>query len=214
MHHLMEMILSGEFKPGDKIHSERELIQIFNISRPVLRESLRALAAMGIIEVRHGDGMYVTTLEPDILLKPFDFLLRRNNDNITAVFEARKILEVGIIGLSAKNIDDETVMKLMDCLKKDEHYINDEKKFMENDSVFHAIIASSSKNKILCLLMQVFECLIDQSRSITNQSEEVRKQTFEHHKKIVKALKNRDVAASQSAMLEHLNNLEEHLIRE
>ena len=212
MQHMMDMVLNGDFAPGDRFHSEKELTQMFNISRPVLRESLSAMETIGIIDVRHGDGMYVTTLEPDVLLKPFSFLLRCNQVNVHVLFEARKILETGIIGLAANNIDEESMLRLKECIRRDEDCICDVEKFMENDNIFHMIIATASGNEILSLLMQAIGSLISQSRSITSQSEAVRIQASEHHKKIVQALEQRDATMAQAVMLEHLTYVYEQNI--
>src|SRR5499426_4787667 len=90
-------------RPGDRLPSERELIDILDISRPSLREALRALSMLGVIESRHGGGAFVTDLEARTLLAPLDFFLSLSESNLADVFESRRIIEIEIVRKAALN---------------------------------------------------------------------------------------------------------------
>ena len=87
----------GMLRAGDRLPSERELIDIFGISRPSLREALRALSILGVVDSRHGGGAFVTDLEARTLLAPLDFFLSLSETNLADAFEARRIVEIEIV---------------------------------------------------------------------------------------------------------------------
>src|ERR1700748_2611670 len=83
---ILGLVQSGMLRPGDRLPSERALIDIFAISPPSLREALRALPSLGVIESRHGGGAFVTYLEPRSLLAPLDFFLSLSEANLNDVY--------------------------------------------------------------------------------------------------------------------------------
>ncbi|MEZ4768608.1 MAG: GntR family transcriptional regulator [Caldilineales bacterium] len=99
---LLTLIQEKQLKPGDKLPPERELAATMQVSRPSLREALRALALMNVLEIRQGDGAYVTSLEPDLLVEHLDFVISLDDSTIHHLFEVRRILETGIAQLAAQ----------------------------------------------------------------------------------------------------------------
>src|SRR6185295_17279969 len=93
---ILELVRTGNLRPGNRLPPERELIEIFRISRPSLREALRALSILGVIESRHGGGAFVTDLEAQTLLAPLDFFLSLSKSNLDEAFESRRVIEVEI----------------------------------------------------------------------------------------------------------------------
>ena len=92
-------------RAGDRLPSERELIDILDISRPSLREALRALSMLGVVDTRHGGGAYVTDLEARTLLAPLDFFLSLSEANLADAFESRRIVELEIVRKAATEGD-------------------------------------------------------------------------------------------------------------
>ena len=109
---LLLMIREKQLSPGEKLPPERELAAMLNVSRPSLREALRALAIMNVIEMRQGDGTYITSLEPELLVEHLDFVLSLDDSTFLQLFEARKIVEVGIASLAAQRITDRQIQEL------------------------------------------------------------------------------------------------------
>ena len=99
---ILDLIRTGMLRAGDRLPSERELIEILDISRPSLREALRALSMLGVIESRHGGGAFVTDLEARTLLAPLDFFLSLSPTNLADAFESRRIVEVEIARKAAR----------------------------------------------------------------------------------------------------------------
>src|SRR5262249_58249756 len=110
-----EMILSGELQPGAKLPRENELAGRLRMSRSSLREAVRALAALNVIEVRQGDGAYVTSLTPDVLLEVIGFGIDLVTDpSLLEVFEVRRFLETAATTAAARSITEEGLAQLPD----------------------------------------------------------------------------------------------------
>src|SRR5688572_6230799 len=115
---ILQMIKDRQLRPGDKLPAERELAAMMNVGRPALREALRALAMMNVIEIRQGAGAYVTELETAQLVQHLDFVFSLHDTAILDLFDARKIVEVGMIELAAQRISDDEIAQLQECLQR------------------------------------------------------------------------------------------------
>ena len=210
---LLSLVREKRLQPGDKLPPERELAAMMNVSRPSLREALRALAIMNVIEIRQGDGTYVTSLEPDLLVEHLDFVFSLDDSTFLELFEARKILEVGIVALAAQRITDAQIAELEDKLTKATASVEDYRAFLEADAELHATITQAAQNPILARLMASISRLGLASRARTGALPSVREQSSRDHQAIVAALKARDPEAAREAMLQHLHHVEQALTR-
>ena len=210
---LLTMIKEGELQPGAKLPSERELTEMMQISRPSLREALRALAIMNVIEIRQGDGTYVTSLEPELLVEHLDFIFSLNDSSIIELFETRKIVEVGLAAMAAQRISDEEIAKLEECLTRSIKNVNDPAAFLEADVQLHETIVQAAGNTFLKRFMASIYHLGHASRSRTVEIPGVVAQVVKDHQAIVAALKARNPAQARQAMLQHLNNVETSLLK-
>jgi GntR family transcriptional repressor for pyruvate dehydrogenase complex len=208
---LLDLIKERELRPGDKLPPERELAAMMDVSRPSLREALRALSIMNIIEIRQGDGTYVTSLEPELLVEHLDFVFALDDSTFVQLFEARKILEVGIVALAAQRITAEQIAELEACLARSVENTDDPQAFLETDLELHNLITRAANNPILSRMMASISQLGLASRSRTTAIPGVVQKTVDDHRAIVAALKARDANAARQAMLDHLNNVEARL---
>ena len=208
---LLSMIREKQLKPGYRLPPERELSTLMGVSRPSLREALRALSIMGIIENRQGSGTYVKALEPARVVENLEFILSLDDSTFIELFEARKIIEVGLANMAAQNISESELSILEGIVEEMEGCINDETRFLNADLELHHLIASTAKNQILSILIQAVEKLNIYSRRRTVAMPEVRKQTLRDHREIIKALKARDPDAAGNAMRHHLDSVEQEL---
>lgn len=209
---VLTLIREGELSPGSKLPPERELAEMMQVSRPSLREALRALSIMNIIEIRQGDGTYVSSLEPDLLVEHLDFVFSVNDSTIIEVFEARRIVEVGLTAMAAQRITDEEIDKLERCLQRSTETVEDPPAFMVADIKFHELIVETARNVFLKRFMTSIYHLSRASRMRTVQIPGIREQAMHDHKEIVQALKARDPEQARQAMLRHLNNIEAKLL--
>jgi GntR family transcriptional repressor for pyruvate dehydrogenase complex len=181
------------------------------VSRPSLREALQALAIMNIIEMRQGDGTYVTSLEPELLVEPLDFVFSLNDSTLLELFEARKIVEVGIVALAAQRITAAEIQELETCLEKSLKASDNPRAFLEADLELHKRIVTAAQNPLLGRFMDSISQLGLVSRSRTTEIPGLIKQSAADHQAIVAALKAHDPEAARQAMLRHLDNVERKL---
>lgn len=208
---LLSLIEERELQPGDKLPPERELASVMGVSRPPLREALRALSMMNVLEIRQGDGTYVTSLEPSLLVEHLDFVFSLDDSTFLELLQARKILEVGIVGIAVQQITDEEIAGLEACLQKCIEGLEDHQAFLRADLELHEKIADAARNPILNRFMVATGRLGLASRRRTVEIPGVPEQALEDHRAIVRALKMRDAEAAQRAMLQHLDKLEQQL---
>ncbi len=209
---LLTMIKDKQLLPGEKLPPERELAAMLQVSRPSLREALRALAIMNIIEIRQGDGTYVTSLEPDLLVQHLDFVVTLDDATILQLFEARKIVEVGVAALAARHITPEHASELETILEKSKDSLNDPQAFLEVDLELHERITEAAGNPFIKRFLTSLSRLGLASRSRTVEIPGVRELTVQDHHAIVKAINDGDEEAAADAMLTHLDNVEKRLI--
>lgn len=208
---ILDMIREKQLKPNDKLPSERALAESMNVGRPVLREALRALALMNVIEIRHGAGAYVTDLDPARMVQNLDFVFSLDDSTILELFDARQIVEVGLIELTVARITAEEVAKLEEHLAKSIEVSHDPALFAEMDVQLHQMIAEYAHNPILHRLMSSIHQLGIASRRRTVHIPAVIQQSISDHRAIVQALKAHDVSAAREAMSNHLKNVKKEL---
>ncbi len=208
---ILQMIKDRELRPGDKLPPERDLSVMMNVGRPALREALRALSLMNIIEIRQGTGAYVTQLDTAQLVQHLDFVFSLNDAAIMDLFDARKIVEAGIAELAARHITDEDIALLEACLQKSVDSAYDPELFLHADLQLHTMIATIARNPILLRFIESIHQLGLASRRRTGRLGGVTEQSMSDHHHIVEALKVRDPQAAREAMLAHLGNVETKL---
>jgi GntR family transcriptional regulator, transcriptional repressor for pyruvate dehydrogenase complex len=211
---LLDLIQQRHLGPGDRLPAERELAASMGVSRSSLREALRALTVLGVTEMRHGTGTYVSSLEPELLVRPLTFVLSLSEHASDQLFEARKVVEPAMAALAAERIDDGTLDLLEACVDRARAAIGDAEAFMATDIELHEAIRVAAENAILGRFMESIRALGLASRLRTGSSRAVQEQTVEDHKAIVAALRARDPEAASAAMLHHLDNVERNARKE
>lgn len=208
---ILQMIRDKHLNPGDKLPPERELAAMMMVSRPALREALRGLSMMNIIEIRQGAGAYVTMLEPAQLVEHLNFVFALDDSTLLQLFDARKIVEVGLIELAAQRITDEDIARLEQSVALSAQSTNDPETFLQADLDLHMQIAQIARNPILARFMESIHQLGIASRRRTARLDGMTERTVADHRRIVAALKARNGAGARQAMLDHLANVEKKL---
>jgi GntR family transcriptional repressor for pyruvate dehydrogenase complex len=204
---IKEMVSNEVLQKGDKLPSERSMAEKLQVSRTSVREALKELEIMGLIESRHGEGNFIKSNFEDILLEPFSTLFLIKESSAKEILELRSVIEKGTVALAAERIDDEQLKEIKDILDTAE-VSNDEDELAELDVLLHYKIAQASKNFLLQSILNAVSSLIEAS------IKDIRKNILigERHKDIIKkqhnnlylALKNHDVETAEKAMIEHL----------
>ena len=205
---ILDLVRTGMLRSGDRLPSERELIDILNISRPSLREAIRALSTLGVVETRHGGGAYVTDLKARTLLAPLDFFLSLSQSNLADVFESRGIVEIEIVRKAAVNATAADIETLDGMLVAHEKVLADPVGFRILDARFHAQLSEMAGNSVLeRIAYGLYNMGLDIRRRATENLALIRRSLGEHTA-IVRAIESRDSAAAAAAMAVHLDHIE------
>ena len=206
---ILELVRTGNLRPGDRLPPERELIEIFRISRPSLRESLRALAVLGVVEPRHGGGAYVTDLEARTLLAPLDFFLSLSQSNLEDAFECRRIVEVEIVRKAAGNAVPRDVAELESMIAAHATVSNDPVGFRILDSRFHEKLSVVAGNAVLQRVAYgLYNLGLDIRRRATEEPGLIAQSTRDHTR-IVEAIALGAPNDAAEAMRVHLKHIED-----
>lgn len=207
-------ITRGELKDGDSLGSQDELARQMEVSRPTLREGLKRMELMGLIETKHGRGTFVKTINPHDFMNPLASFLVFDQQSALELLEARLIIEGAVASLSAKNATVQDTMeigqKLIDMKVAAEK--DNIKDFITSDVQFHLLVAQSSKNRILIktvnILSDLLHQLVDRVFELqSNQLPATLKQTIQFHEQILAAIQNHDAAGAQRKMKAHLSDV-------
>jgi GntR family transcriptional regulator, transcriptional repressor for pyruvate dehydrogenase complex len=207
------LIVSGELKPGDTLPPERELATMLGISRPTLREAIRVLSALNVVEPRHGGGTYITSLDPRQLAQPINFLLQVDRMAFRHLLEVRQVLEVGAARLAAPRITDDELVALRELTEQADRVVGRPAQFLQLDFEIHTAIIEATGNPIYISLYQSIADLSLESRKRTARSPETRRAAHAGHLAIVAALSTRDGNAAAAAMHDHLDVIQDALER-
>ena len=204
---LLALVQSGNLKPGQQLPPERELAATLGVSRPSLREALRALSLLGVLRIRQGGGVYVSSLDPESLLAPLHFFISLNARNVEDLFEARLVIESEITRIAAEKISPENLAILKECVEFESNELDDEDKFIGSDVKFHKVLFESVDNSFLQQFATSLHILGKASREITGHIPGVVEQSLDDHKRILQAIEAGDGDAAAAAMRQHLNNV-------
>lgn len=204
---VLELIKNGQLGAGEKLPSERSLAVILDVSRPTIREALRALSIMGVLQIRHGGGVFVSSLDASELLNPMDFFVSLNAKNMTALFDARVEYEPMIVVLAAPRLSTLDLQILQDLVDAQDASKDDAELFHDTDVEFHKIILEASGNIFLSRVGKTFQVLSDQARRELQKKADIRYQSIADHIVILNALQTRDGEAASVAMRAHIINV-------
>jgi GntR family transcriptional regulator, transcriptional repressor for pyruvate dehydrogenase complex len=206
------MIVSGELRPGDRLPKEADLAAQLGLSRNSLREAVRALSLVRILDVRQGDGTYVTSLEPKALLDGLSFIVDLHHDaTVLEFFEVRRILEPAATALAAQQIGLETVDSLRDHLGRvtGESSVED---LVENDLEFHRRIAEAAGNSVLYSLVDTLCGPTIRARVWRGLTQEgALRRTLDEHHAILDALAARQADVARALATVHIAGVEQWL---
>lgn len=209
INNIKQMILDGQLAPFQRLPSENDLAEALGVSRPTVREAVRGLMTLNIVESRHGDGTYVTSLDPMLLAAPIDFLLRVDEGGLAALTDARIVLESSIAELAATRVTPEGVSKLESLIALYAECIDDVPRTIELDLAFHQELAVVANSPILSSLVATLAALGRRSRTQTAHNAQIRAAAYSEHAAITKAVATGDAAAARAAMVSHLSHVQE-----
>jgi DNA-binding FadR family transcriptional regulator len=206
------LILSRGLRSGDPLPTETELVEALGVSRNSIREALKALQALDIVEIRHGYGTYVGRLSLDPLADGLTFRalhdIGRDLRSMEEILEVREALEAALIRRVAATVPDEDLAALDEVTKRMAERAKSGDTFAEEDREFHEILYRSLNNALVTQLLRAFWDVFHRVNHRLGVTDPNPAQTVRRHRAIVTALRKRDVARAEHAMVEHFRNLD------
>ncbi|SEB76153.1 transcriptional regulator, GntR family [Paramicrobacterium humi] len=209
---IKEMIISGELGPGDRLPPEKELSERLGLSRSSMREAVKALEVIRVLDVRRGDGTYVTSLEPRLLLEAMTFVVDlHDDDSILELFQVRRILEPAATALAAHHISAEQIADLHEQIDAvDESTAVED--LVNHDIGFHGAIVEAAGNGYLATLIESLSSHTVRARIWRGLTQEhAVSRTLAEHKAIVGALERGDAELAHALTIVHISGVEEWL---
>jgi GntR family transcriptional repressor for pyruvate dehydrogenase complex len=213
---IKSMITGGTLKAGSRLPVEKDLAVSLGVSRGSLREGVRALCMMGVLETRQGDGTYVTSLEPSLLLAPMGFLVDLQGEaNAFHLQAVRRVLETETAGRAALFMSDAALEEADGILASVEEILTsassaDVRNFIDADIAFHRVIAHESKNPALEALVDALASRTVRGRIWRALNEEgALRATHAEHRAILRALREHDPDSARLRMGTHLLAVED-----
>ncbi|MBT2500529.1 FadR family transcriptional regulator [Agromyces sp. ISL-38] len=209
---IKEMILAGELSPGDRLPPEKELSERLGLSRSSLREAVKALEVIRVLDVRRGDGTYVTSLEPRLLLEAMSFVVDLHDDqSVLEIFAVRRILEPAASALAARNADADDLARLREVIDGVDH-ATDVEGLVAHDLEFHRGIADATGNSYLAGLIDSLSSHTVRARiwrGITQEDAVGR--TLQEHHAILEAIEAGDGELASALTVAHVSGVEQWL---
>lgn len=202
--HVRALIEGGALGPGDRLPPERELAVQVGVSRPSVRAGLRALAAMGVVQSRHGAGTFIRGGPPTLGSEPLSFLAALHGFSRDEMFEARRVLEVGVAGLAAERATGDQLATISEEITGMYASMDDPQAFLVHDIRFHRAVAAASGNPILASLVEMVSAIFYEQRRKTAAHGRDLKEAADLHRTLYNALRQRDPDRARRVMDDHL----------
>lgn len=201
-------ILAGEFAPGDKLPPERELAELFGVSRPSVREALNALASSGLVMSYQGGGTVVMSLVEASSPNPLSELIRVQQDRALDVIEVRKCMESWTAWYAAERALPDDIRRMEEIVAGMKNNLELQQPSEDLDANLHIIIARATHNVVWLHLMQsLFDAMKEFQQTVWRAvylSHEDHQLLFEHHDAIVQAIRAKNPQDARDAMIHHL----------
>ena len=204
---LLGFVAAGQLQAGDRLPSERKLAERFAVSRPTVREAMRALSVLGVLEIRHGGGAFVSKLNATDLLGPLNFFLSLSDASVDNLYDARRLIEGEICALAATRASPDDLAFLEDLISRQEGVKGDADEYLRLDSQFHERLGEISGNPFLSRASQSLNVLGVEFRRKAAKIKSVPVRSVEDHWAILEALKGRSPDDARKAMVSHMDQV-------
>lgn len=210
------MIRQGEFKEGERLPSERALMEMFDVGRPSIREAIAGLKRKGLVQLSNGERPIVTTPSADTLVSLMSGAVKdllTQPDGIRYFEQLRELFEIGIVRYAAEHATEAQINELYDALVLNKNSLENHDKFVYTDIAFHRVLASIPSNPLfLSIHSALLKWLIEARIRFNNTEKMIKNNTrsYHEHVAIYEAIKNKNVMEAERAIKIHIENVFEH----
>jgi GntR family transcriptional repressor for pyruvate dehydrogenase complex len=208
---IKQLITDGRLKPGDRLLAERELAEQFQVSRASVREAIRTLEMLGVIDIRPGEGTFVRGTETDDIIRPLAMFLAVERSSLLDMFEMRRIFETATAALAAERATEEELDQIEAMLENMRERLNvqDPEKGEEFDAAFHYAVAEATHNSLLTKLFKTVSEEFAKANSVARRqlyhdNIQNAQKIIDQHSEILEAIRSHSPKTASEAMLAHL----------
>lgn len=203
-----DKIVIGELRKGSRIPSDRELAQTMGVGRSAVREALKVLSVLGMIDIRPGQGTFISQKESNFFAVPLSWSLFLSKPQVEDILEVRNLIEIGAARLAARSTDESALSKLYARSYEvfNAYDAHDQKRFLEADVAFHTSVALCSGNQIIFSMIETIRNLLKRVSQTGMVTDEQMTEIYGEHKEIFGAIMSKDPDAAGKAMAKHLHN--------
>lgn len=201
------LIADGTFTSGRALPGERQLADRFGVSRTSVRDALRTLETIGLIEPRHGQGTFPHELTVDRLVAPLASVLTYRRDLQDELLDVRRMFEPAVARVAATRINEQELVELQRILDAQRRKLKSHRSPIREDTAFHAVLARATRNRIVVRIMETLNDLLVESRKLTLQQQGRPERSIKGHEAVVDALRRHDADGAALAMQTHINQI-------
>ena len=204
----IERLIVQKLQPGDKLPAERELAEMLGVSRSSIRDAMRRLEIVGLVEPRQGAGTVVREISTATLVSPLANVIAHRRQLVGELLDFRRMLEPPLAARAATHASNGEIAGMDEILRRQDKKVRQGELAVEEDTEFHYRIALASGNSVVLKVMDVVMDLLRETRSRSLQTEGRPQKSLAGHKRILAAMKRRDAAAAETAMRVHIQDIE------
>ena len=210
----IERLILQKLHPGDKLPSERELAEMLQVSRSSIRDAIRSLELMGLVEPRQGAGTIVRELSAESLVNPFANALKRRQELVSELLDFRKMLEPPLAARAATHASPDEISEMEEILQRQEGKLSQGEVAIAEDAEFHYSVALASGNSIELKVLDILMDLLRDTRERSLQLKGRPERSLAGHRRILAAIKRHDAGAAKDAMRRHIEDVEEIVLED
>jgi GntR family transcriptional repressor for pyruvate dehydrogenase complex len=210
---IRSLVEKGKLGYGEKLPPERELSEIFKVSRATVREAISSLEMLNLVRRRQGDGTYLMAGRGEDLVQPLAVSLFQEKNDLIDIFSLRKLIEPEVALLASENAKPADIRHLKKILREQEREVCQGKNPVRTDSEFHQALARTARNRIFERLLMAIMDLLKKTRKQYLQTEERKQSSLLGHREILAAIQTGDGRKARQAMRRHLENVEHTLFK-
>ena len=205
----IERLILKKLKPGDKLPSERELAEMLQVSRSSIRDAIRGLELMGLVEPRQGAGTIVREVSAETLVNPFATALKHRQELVSELLDFRKMLEPPLAARAATHASPDEISEMEEILQRQEVTLSHGEASIAEEAEFHYSIALASGNSVVLKVLDILMDLLRETRERSLQLKGRPQKSLAGHRRILAAIRRHDVEAARDAMRRHIEDVEE-----
>ena len=209
----IERLILKKLQPGDKLPSERELAETLGVSRSSIRDAIRSLELMGMVEPRQGAGTIVREISSESLVNPLANAIRRKEELVAELLDFRLMLEPPLAARAATRVSADEIAEMEEILRRQEQKHDQGEAAVAEDSEFHYSIALASGNSVVLKVIDILMDLLRGTRERSLQLEGRPEKSLAGHRRILAALKRHDAEAAKAAMRRHIEDVQEIVLK-